>query len=257
MIPKTNDGRVLFGIPWHNRLILGTTDTPIKDFVMEPEPLEEEIDFVLNTSALYLTRSPKREDVHCVYVGLRPLAAPKRNMDDKKTKEISRRHKLFIAQSGLITITGGKWTTYRQMAQETVDFGIKKYGLRKQKCVTKKLKIHGYKPTVDFSNWRYVYGSDGEKIQALQNETPEYAEKLHPTFDFTVAEVIWAVREEMAITVEDVLSRRIRALVLDARASMTMAPKVAHIMASELNKDESWEKEQIEAFVSLANGYIL
>ena len=257
MVPKTSDGRVLFGVPWHNRVIIGTTDTPVKDFVLEPRPLEEEIDFVLKTSAQYLVRPPQREDVLCVFAGLRPLAAPKRNTDEKKTKEISRSHKLISSDSGLITITGGKWTTYRQMAQETVDLGIQKCGLPTKKCVTKELKIHGYKPTTDRSNWRYVYGSDGDKILALQNENPAYAEKLHPAFDFTVAEVVWAVREEMAVTVEDVLARRVRALFLDARASMEMAPKVAHIMACEMNKDEAWEKARTDEFVKLANGYIL
>jgi len=257
MIPKTSDGRVLFGVPWHNRVILGTTDTPVKEFVLEPKPLEEEINFVLKTSAQYLTRPPQREDVLCVFAGLRPLAAPKRNMDEKKTKEISRSHKLISSDSGLITITGGKWTTYRQMAQETVDLGIKKCGLPAKKCVTKDMKIHGYQPTADRSNWLYVYGSDGDKILALQNENPEYAEKLHPAFDFTVAEVVWAVREEMAVTVEDVLARRVRALYLDARASMEMAPKVAHIMAREMNKDEAWEKARTDEYVCLAKGYVL
>ena len=123
--------------------------------------------------------------------------------------------------------------------------------------MTKDMQIHGYQPTTDCGNWRYVYGSDGDKILAMQNEHPEYAEKLHPAFDFTVAEVIWAVREEMAITVDDVLARRIRALFLDARASMEMAPKVAHIMAQELGKDASWEKDQVEKFTEVANGYIL
>ena len=257
MIPKTSDGRVLFGVPWHNRLIIGTTDTPVKEIAVEPKPLEEEIDLVLKTSAKYLARPPQRKDVLCVYAGLRPLAAPKRNIDEKKTKEISRRHKLIISPAGLITITGGKWTTYRQMAQETVDFGIKKCGLPLKKCVTKDLKIHGYKPTGDRNNWRYVYGSDGDKILALEKETPEYSEKLHPSFDFTVAEVIWAVREEMAVTVEDVLARRTRALYLDARVSMEIAPKVAHILSQELNQDEAWEKQQVEEFARLISHYVI
>jgi glycerol-3-phosphate dehydrogenase len=257
MIPKTSDGRVMFGVPWHNRVILGTTDTPLNEFATEPRPLEEEIDFILKTSAKYLTHPPQREDVLCAFAGLRPLAAPKRNTDNNKTKEISRRHKLIASDSGLITVTGGKWTTYRQMAQETVDLGIKTSGLTVKECITKDLKIHGYKTAVDRSNWLYVYGSDCEKILAMQKENPEYAEKLHPAFDFTVAEVVWAVREEMAVSVEDVLARRVRALYLDARASREMAPKVAQIMAQELGKDKTWEKAQTEEFINLANGYIL
>jgi glycerol-3-phosphate dehydrogenase len=165
------------------------------------------------------------------------------------------------------------------MAQETVNEGIKKCGLPSWKCLTKDLKIHGYLPSDDHSNrrtasgdarhnqqtvhgadrssWRTVYGSDAEKIQALETETPAYAEKLHPAFDFTVAEVVWAVREEMAITVEDVLSRRMRALILDARASIEMAPRVAAIMARELNQDETWERAQVDEFVRLAEGYLI
>ena len=231
MIPKTTDGRVLFGVPWHNRVILGTTDTPVAEFLLEPEPLEEEVEFILKTAATYLAKPPQRKDVLCVFVGLRPLASPKRNAKRRKTKEISRRHKLITSDSGLITITGGKWTTYRRMAQETVDLGIKKCGLQKKKCGTKNMKIHGYRQTSDYSNWRYVYGSDGDKIANLQKEKPEYAEKLHHNFDFTVAEIIWAVRHEMAMTVEDVLARRVRALYLDARASIEIAPKIAQIIA--------------------------
>jgi len=257
MIPKTSDGRVFFGVPWHNRAILGTTDTPVKDFVLEPKPLEAEIEFVLNTSAQYLSRAPQRADVLCVFAGLRPLAAPKSKGDEKKTKEISRSHKLISSSSGLITITGGKWTTYRQMAQETVDLGIKTHGLPAKKCTTKDLKIHGYKRTTDYDHWLYVYGSDGDRIVALQNAHPAFAEKLDPAFDFTVAEVVWAVREEMAVTVEDVLARRVRALYLDARASMEMAPKVARIMACEMNKDKAWEKAQTEEYVKLASNYVL
>jgi glycerol-3-phosphate dehydrogenase len=257
MIPKTSDGRVLFGVPWHNRVIIGTTDTPVKEFTLEPKPLEEEIEFLLTTSAKYLRKPPQRKDVLCVFAGLRPLAAPKRHADEKKTKEISRSHKLIASPSQLITITGGKWTTYRQMAQETVDMGIKKCGLPYKKCVTKDLKIHGHQPTNDRNSWRYVYGSDSDKILALQNEKPEYAEKLHPDFDFTVAEVVWAVREEMAVTVEDILARRVRALYLNARASIVMAPKVANILALVLRKDDLWINLQIEKFTNLAHGYIL
>ena len=143
------------------------------------------------------------------------------------------------------------------MAQETVDFGIKKCGLPKIKCVTKNLRIHGYQPTTDYSNCRYVYGSDLEKIVALQNQKSEYAEKLHSVFDITVAEIIWAVREEMAMTVEDVLARRVRALYFNAQKSMEIAPKVAQIMAKELNKDEAWITEQVKEYNLLAKNYFI
>lgn len=257
MIPKTSDGRVLFGVPWHGRVVLGTTDTPLKEFVLEPQALESEIDFILKTAGQYLAKQPKREDVLSVFAGLRPLAAPKKSEDGQKTKEISRSHKIVVSKSGLVTITGGKWTTYRDMAEDVVDKAIEVAHLTHKECVTKELKIHGYKENVDRSNFNYVYGSDYEKILAIQNGKPELGEKLHECFDFTGSEVVWAVREEMAMTVEDVLARRLRALFLDARAAIDIAPKVASIMAKEMGKDALWESGQVEDFVNLAQHYLL
>lgn len=257
MVPKTSDGRVMFGVPWHGRVVLGTTDTPLKEFVLEPKALEEEIEFILKTAGQYLAKKPKREDVLSVFAGLRPLAAPKKNADGKKTKEISRSHKLVVSNTGLITITGGKWTTYREMAEEVVDKAGEIGNLSKQKCVTRTLRIHGYKENVDRSDNRYVYGSDGDKILLLAKEDSNYAAKLHPGFDFTIADVIWAVREEMALTVEDILARRIRFLFFDARAAIDVAPKVAAIMTKELQKDSNWEKQQIDEFTTLAKDYLL
>jgi len=257
MIPKTSDGRVLFGVPWHDKVVLGTTDTPLNEFVLEPVALDEEIDFILKTAGEYLAKQPTREDVLAVFAGLRPLAAPKKSENGEKTKEISRSHKIVISDSGLVTITGGKWTTYRDMAEDVVNKAIETVGLPKKDCVTRELHIHGYKENVDRSNFNYVYGSDLEKIQQLQRENPEWSEKLHPRLDFTAAEVIWAVREEMAITIEDVLSRRLRALLLDARAAIDIAPQIASLMAKEMGKDEVWEKEQILEFKEIARNYLL
>ncbi|MCK3683517.1 glycerol-3-phosphate dehydrogenase/oxidase [Maribellus sp. YY47] len=256
MIPKTSDGRVMFGVPWHNRVILGTTDTPVKDFVLEPKALQEEIDFILETAGRYLTRKPTRNDVLCVFAGLRPLAAPQKHADETKTKEISRSHKLIVSDSDLITITGGKWTTYRIMAEETVDLAIKRKKLQSKSCKTKELKIHGYRENPDYNHWLYVYGSDQDEIILLQKENPEYATKLIDKYDFTVGEVVWAVRKEMARTVDDVLARRIRILYLDAKASIEVAPKVASIMAYELQKDKIWENEQIETYNEIAKSYL-
>lgn len=257
MIPKTSDGRVLFGVPWHDKVVLGTTDTPLKEFVLEPQALEEEIEFILRTAGEYLAKKPTRDDVLSVFAGLRPLAAPKKESDGKKTKEISRSHKIVISDSGLITITGGKWTTYRDMAQDVIDKGITIGGLPRKECVTKDLRIHGYKEKVDRFNFNYVYGSDIDKIVKLQNQSLKFAEKLHPDYDYTVAEVLWAVREEMALTVEDVLARRFRILFLDARAAIDMAPQVASIVAIEMNKDKEWEAIQVREFVELAQHYLL
>ncbi len=256
MVPKTSDGRVMFGVPWHNRVILGTTDTPVKDFVLEPKALQEEVDFILETAGRYLTRKPQREDVLCVFAGLRPLAAPQKHADETKTKEISRSHKLIASDSDLITITGGKWTTYRIMAEETVDLAIKKKNLPQKPCKTKNLKIHGHRENPDYNHWLYVYGSDQDEILRLQKENPDYARKLIEDYDFTVGEVVWAVRKEMARTVDDVLARRVRLLYLDAKASIEIAPKVAKIMAQELKKDENWEKEQIKTYTDIAQCYL-
>ena len=255
MIPKTDDGRVLFVVPWHGKLLIGTTDTPLNEHSLEPLALEEEIDFVMRTVGKYLTRAPERKDVLSIFAGLRPLAAPQEG--SAKTKEISRSHKLIVSASGLITITGGKWTTYRRMAQDTVDKAIETARLQSIASVTKDLPIHGSKDAVDRNDHLYVYGSDKEALLALIKENPEWGEKLHHRLDYIQAEVIWAVRHEMARTVEDVLARRVRALFLDARAATDMAPVAAKLMAKELNRDNDWEKAQVADFNNIAKGYLL
>ncbi|CAN5272547.1 glycerol-3-phosphate dehydrogenase/oxidase [soil metagenome] len=255
MIPKTDDGRVLFVVPWHGKLLIGTTDTPLNDHSVEPIALEEEVSFVMRTVAKYLTKVPTRKDVRSVFAGLRPLAAPQNG--SAKTKEISRSHKLIVSPSGLITITGGKWTTYRRMAEDTVNKAIETAQLPAHSCVTKELSIHGNKKNTDRDDHLYVYGSDREELLALLKENPDWAEKLHPRMEYLQAEVIWAVRHEMARTVEDVLARRVRALFLDARAALDMAPLVAQLMAGQLNKDEHWQNAQVIDFKHIAQGYLL
>lgn len=257
MIPKTSDGRVMFGVPWHDKVVLGTTDTPMNEFVLEPKALEEEVDFILKTSGQYLKKQPKREDVLSVFAGLRPLAAPKKTTDGKKTKEISRSHKIVTSPSGLITITGGKWTTYRDMAEDAVNRAISVCGLTNVPCKTENIKIHGYQEKVDRSNFAYVYGSDYPKIREIEKEAVGNAEKLHPDYDYTVAEVIWAVREEMAMTLDDVLSRRLRITFLDARVAIAIAPRVASIMMNEMVLTEEWKNQQIHDFLLLAKNYLL
>ncbi|MBL7970805.1 MAG: glycerol-3-phosphate dehydrogenase/oxidase [Prolixibacteraceae bacterium] len=256
MIPKTKDGRVLFGVPWHGKVVLGTTDTPLKESELEPQALEEEVNFILDQAGQYLEMKPTRADVLSVFAGLRPLAAPSNN-DTQKTKEISRNHKIYKSKSGLLTITGGKWTTYREMAEEAIDLAIEMGNLTPKKCVTKNMKVHGYAEKTDMTNWNYVYGSDAEKINALIKEDKEHASLLHKDYTFTVAHVVWAVREEQAQTVEDVLARRVRALFLDAKAAIEMAPKVASVMAKEMNQTEEWVKQQVRDFTTLAKGYVL
>jgi len=238
-------------------VILGTTDVPVSEFVLEPKALTEEVDFILETAGRYLIKKPQRSDVLCVFAGLRPLAAPKNHADSAKTKEISRSHKLVASASGLVTITGGKWTTYRQMAEDTVNMALKVKEMPFRPCKTRNLKIHGYMENPDMSEWIYIYGSDRQGILDLQKEKPEYAKKLHNDFDFTAGEVVWAVRKEMARTVDDVLARRVRALYLDAKASIVMAPAVAAIIASELQRDAAWEEQQVKEFTEMAKAYVL
>jgi glycerol-3-phosphate dehydrogenase len=257
MIPKTSDGRVMFGVPWHNRVILGTTDIPVKEFVLEPKALEEEVDFILETAGRFLTKKPQRSDVLCVFAGLRPLAAPRNGGEGAKTKEISRSHKLLVSPSGLVTITGGKCTTYRKMAEETVNTAIRTGKLTSRVCRTKNLKIHGYLENPDTNDRMYIYGSDLDGIMKMLNENPAYAERLDGSTNFTVGEVVWAARKEMARTVDDVLARRVRVLYLDARASIALAPKVASVLAAELGRDKSWEQAQVKEYTAMAKAYIL
>jgi glycerol-3-phosphate dehydrogenase len=254
MIPKTDDGRVLFVVPWHGKLLIGTTDTPLDEHSLEPRALEEEIGFVMRNVSRYLTKAPEREDILSVFAGLRPLAAPQDGSTG--TKEISRRHKLIVSASGLITITGGKWTTYRRMAQDTVDKAMEIAKLAPCKCITSDLSIHGNKNNVDRNDHLYVYGSDRDALLSLVKENPAWAEKLHPRMEYIKAEVIWAVRREMARTVEDVLARRVRALFLDANAALEMAPVVASLIAGQLKKDKNWENEQVDEFNALGKGYL-
>ena len=255
MIPKTSDGRVLFAVPWHKKVVVGTTDTPIDHTSLEPRALEEEIDFILSTSAQYLKKDPSRKDVLSIFAGLRPLAAPQG--DEVSTKEISRGHKLIVSLSGLVTITGGKWTTYRKMAEDTVDKAIMIGGLKEKKCQTENMPIHGYVKQVDYNDPMYIYGSDRVKIMQLIDRNHEMGKTLHQNLTFLKAEVIWAVQHEMARTLEDVLARRVRALFLDAKASIEMATEVAQIMADELNYDERWVNKQVEEYTKLAKSYLL
>lgn len=254
MVPKTSDGRVLFAVPWHDKVVVGTTDIAREEVEEEPKPLKEEIDFILGTAGLYMNPAPTYKDIRSVFAGQRPLAAPKK--EGKNTKELSRGHKIIVSDNGLVTITGGKWTSYRLMAEDTVDRAVREAGLPAGKCVTKTLHVHGYRPHPDLKNHLYVYGSDEEAILDLIRRDPALGERISPAFDYTAAEVVWAVREEMAQTVEDVLARRVRMLFVDARAAMEAAERVAVIMARELGKDEAWVKKETESFVDLAKSYI-
>ena len=253
MIPQTDDGRVLFAIPWHDRVIVGTTDTPVNEVVLEPIPLKAELDFLLSHAARYLSKDPDKEDVLSMFAGLRPLV---KQGDVKETAEISRDHTLHISPSGLITIAGGKWTTYRKMAEDTIDQALVLAGLKEKPSSTKNLNIHGYHKNPEIFDQLADYGSDAIEIKKLIEDNPDYAQSVHPKSPTRVGEIIWAVRHEMARTVEDFLARRTRNLLLDARTSIEMAPIVAEWMTLELNKKREWKNSQVGSFKKLAENYL-
>jgi len=250
MVPKTSDGRVLFVIPWHGHAVAGTTDTPVDEASLEPRPFEEEIEFVLDTASRFFVRPPTRADVLAVFVGLRPLVK-----GEGKTSALSRDHVIHVDTSGLLTITGGKWTTYRHMAEDCVDHAITLGKLPDVECPTKNLRIHGYVENSAVLGSLEVYGSDAEKIRALADSSAALAARLHPALPYIAAEAVWAAREEMARTVEDVLARHTRALFLDANAAIAMAEPVARLLAAELGRDGAWVAAQVNEFTELAQQY--
>jgi glycerol-3-phosphate dehydrogenase len=242
MIPKTSDGRVLFAVPWQGHVLVGTTDTPIDTQLMEPVALQQEIDFILHTAARYLLTKPERKDVLSVFAGLRPLAAPAKATGS--TREISRSHKITVTPSGLLSIIGGKWTTYRKMAEDTVNRASRISDLPFVVCKTRGIHILG--TTASTAGISHLIATD-----------PLLAERFSPEFSNTKAEVIWACRAEMARTVEDVLARRARLLFLDAKAAIVAAPIVAKIMSDELGQDQEWQDAQVNSFRLLAKEYLL
>jgi glycerol-3-phosphate dehydrogenase len=309
LVPHTDDGRVLFAVPWHDRIIIGTTDTPVDHVDIEPRALPEEVDFILKQIGRYLKKVPTAADIRSVYAGLRPLV----KSSSKKTAELARDHLILVADSGLVTVTGGKWTTYRRMAEDTVNTAIEKAGLPIKECITARLPIHGapggsrgsrvYEgnergsrgiegndrgeardeastkvsrneapPKFEGNDrggaWRsssdegleegplHYHGTDAEAIRAIVRAYPLMGERLHHRLPYIRAEVVWAAREEMCMTVEDALSRRTRSLLLDAQAAIDAAPMVAALLAEELGKDTAWQDRQVEEFRALAEGYL-
>lgn len=252
MIPKTRDDRILFALPWHDKVMVGTTDTPVENITSEPEAMEKEIDFILKHAAEYLAEAPTRADIRSVFAGLRPLV---KNGDSEDTSDISRDHSLMVSLSGLITIAGGKWTTYRKMAEDVVDRASGVANLDGRQCKTETLKIHGWDKDINQNDPLHYYGSDKSAIKELVEERPELGEPLHERLPYIKGEVVWATRNEMAMTVEDFNSRRTRALFLDAKASAEMAPEVARLMAEEAGHDERWITTQVDAYKELAKSY--
>jgi glycerol-3-phosphate dehydrogenase len=254
MVPHTKDGRVMFAIPWHDHTVVGTTDTPIPEPTLEPVALDSEISFILETAALYLHKAPTRADVLSVFAGIRPLV---RSGDNRITAALSRDHTIHIDASGLLTTAGGKWTTYRHMAEDTVNHAVDFARLPEAPCPTAELRIHGYLQSAEAFGPLRVYGADAPALHDLARSEPSLADPLDPALPDIGAQVVWAARMEMARTVEDVLARRCRALFLNAAAAVRMAPAVAALLARELRRDEEWQERQIAAFSTLARHYMV
>jgi glycerol-3-phosphate dehydrogenase len=253
MVPKTADGRVLFAVPWHDHVVVGTTDTPVPTHSLEPRALDAERDFVMEHACRYLVKDPSAGDVLSIFAGLRPLV---KTGHGDKTATLSRDHTIVVSESGLITITGGKWTTYRKMAENVINHAEKVAGVEVNPCVTEELQVHGWTRAWIKEARLAPYGVDAVQIETMFRQHPELAVLVHPRFPYRLAEVVWHARNEMARTVEDVLARRTRALLLNAAASIEAAPTVARLLASELGRDEAWQTAQIEAYAQLARGYI-
>jgi glycerol-3-phosphate dehydrogenase len=264
MVPHTSDGRVLFAIPWHGHTLVGTTDTPVAEATLEPVAMEQEIEFILATAGQYLTKAPTRDDVLSVFAGIRPLV---RATGVASTAALSRDHVIHIDRSGLVTACGGKWTTYRHMAEDCVDQAATLAQLPEKPCVTRELRIHGFPDAAKEDTAKAdaakefgalaVYGSDADEIRKLIDIDPRLSEPLHAALPYVKAEVVWAARHEMARTVEDTLARRTRALFLNARAALAMAPAVADLMASELGWDEETRARQLATFREVASNFTL
>lgn len=250
VIPKTTDGRILFVLPWHNKIVVGTTDLAVDKPTLDPKALDVEIDFILDTFNQYTVRTVTRLDIRSVFTGQRPLVKPNNKTNSAK---ISRKHEILYSQSGIISIVGGKWTIYRKMGEDTIDFAINKGLLPSYKSITKTLHLFGYTKDV-LAYPLSVYGSDAYKISQIQTETDNYA-LLHPDLPYLQAEVIYQVRYEMAKTVEDILARRTRALFLNAKAAIDSANIVAELMALEMEMNQDWVTNQVTMFTRYARQY--
>ncbi len=253
MVPHTPDGRVMFAVPWHDHVVVGTTDTPVAAATLEPRAQEREIDFILGTAGQYMARRPARSDILSVFAGIRPLV---KAGSRASTAALSRDHTIQISASGLITTAGGKWTTYRKMAEDTVNRALERMTWPQRPCPTGDLPIHGCSLPVEEPGPLAHYGSDAGLINDLIRERPALGTPLHKSLPICGAQIVWAVRHEMARTLDDVLARRTRALFLNARAAMAMAPAVAELMAAELGRDENWRKKQIATFGEIAAGFL-
>ena len=248
MVPNTSDGRVLFAVPWHDVVVVGTTDTEVNTISIEPKASDQEIDFILSNAEKYMTRKPKRSDVKSVFTGLRPLISK----ENKSSKSLSRKHTIYKSQRGVYHLLGGKWTTYRKMGKDVLDLVESTESLPIEPSKTENLKIFGYKRDTSWSDSFHFYGSEKDVVMSMGSNKP-----LSDLLPITESQIIYAIRCEMALSIEDVLSRRTRCLLINAKESISIAQEVARIMSSELNAEENWEEEQIQLFLALAKNYHL
>lgn len=248
MIPRTDDGRVIFAIPWHDRLLVGTTDTHMAVATPDPRPFPEEIAYLLEHLGRYLGRAPGPGDVLSTFAGLRPLLSGRAG---KGTAKLSREHAVLVANSGLVTVAGGKWTTYRKMAADAIDQAARVGGLERRPTPTAGLRLDGWVAPNGQPHLN-AHGSHAGAVDALCRERPEWSDRLAPGLPDRAGEVVWAARHEAARTIDDVLSRRTRLLFLDARKSLDAAPTVARLLAHELGRDQAWQDRQLEEFQRIA-----
>ena len=251
MVPKTDDGRVLFAIPWLGKTVVGTTDVPVEAPSREPRPSDDEVGYILEHAGRYLSPAPTRADVRAVWAGLRPLVS---DPDAEGTAELSREHVVTVSPSGLVTVTGGKWTTYRVMAEDAVDHAAESAGLDAHHADTAELPLHGWTEAAGDGPYA-AYGADADALRQIAEAEPELAEPLDPRLPtVTGAEIVYAAREEQARTAVDALARRTRGLFLDAEASADMAETVARLVARETGRDDGWVEAQAEAVRRVAAG---
>lgn len=251
-MPHTEDHRVLFLVPWHGRVLAGTTDTHVKEPLSEPKPTQTEVNFIIQEAEKYLKAPLKSSDILSVFAGLRPLAKEK----ETTTAKIARNHVILVSSSRLISIIGGKWTTYRKMGEDVIDRAIRECRLKDVPSQTASLKLHGAVHGMDPDEWLSCYGSDFALLQELHKEDATYSELLHPKLPYQKSEVIWATRYEMARKCEDILARRTRALLLDAKSALEASELTCKLMAKELGYGQSWVDRELKDFHHLAQSYL-
>jgi len=265
LIPHTDDSRVLFAIPWHGRTLFGTTDQRVDTISLEPRPLSHEIDYLLEHAGRYLTQPPEKSDILSVFSGLRPLvgSTPASSAQRRGTAQLSREHEIYTSPSGLLTIIGGKWTTYRKMGQDVVDLAERIGSLKGQPSRTAHLALHGAPLNAHRSSWEAadddpmaIYGTERASVLELAERDARYSQPLSPQLPYIFAQVAWGVEHEMARTVEDILARRLRALLLDARACLAAAEPVASLMQQLLKQDLNWRNQQVQSIKALVSNYL-